>query len=658
MKEVKDMSANVEKEMGPSNDEATAVHCNGNGEHAKGADSDGSIEDEDLKNVSVPELIDKFENIADDQEEEESDEEGSAEYSLKVNESQEIPYKVDSTENLDKNEGEGRSIGGKAEPEDVVPITNGQVKDVEEEHEDNKIEAENKGNEKEKILEKELTVQQADSTESLDKDEGEGEERSNAANSEAEDVVLDINGQVNGLEEEHVGSNIEAESEGNDKEDIIENVDDKASGVQEDTSNNLIENINIDEEVPTEEQSVDDMMEPVIKDTDAELQDKVEAPALAKHSPPQDTFQRQNTYTVTTSTVCQSVLARQDTYVIQQSDQEDEDHDQDVETHINDGETGTKVIEIESNDNLSEKNINSDKEEKNVENHEELVEQEQTEKKDMEEVEQLEIVENSLEKSGENVIEYSSEPIYKEVNDEDAENDINAETVMERVEEKYVTAEEVRIQKRSIERQATSTTTTITATSETETSQQLVTRNMEQFSEQIVTAAALTALPLATLNLGAQDKEGETKEHKVKQEQVVEVEQDEVEQLESALLTKKEDKGDEEARRSQDVDQLLEAIRDPELELSAEEISALVEPRPPAGQEEQGPQQRVSPEFARAAGLLDKVGTVTVRPSMSVCTQNPDQGFDPEDPAVKGLEDWECSNNMDSVDSSLANLVS
>ena len=37
--------------------------------------------------------------------------------------------------------------------------------------------------------------------------------------------------------------------------------------------------------------------------------------------------------------------------------------------------------------------------------------------------------------------------------------------------------------------------------------------------------------------------------------------------------------------------------------------------------------------------------------------QNPDQGFDPEDPAVKGIEDWDCSNNMDTVDSSLDNLV-
>merc|ERR1719342_784335 len=45
---------------------------------------------------------------------------------------------------------------------------------------------------------------------------------------------------------------------------------------------------------------------------------------------------------------------------------------------------------------------------------------------------------------------------------------------------------------------------------------------------------------------------------------------------------------------------------------------------------------RGSPEFAKAAALID---------------QNPDKGFDPDDPAVKGLEDWECSNLTTSFDS-------
>ena len=34
-----------------------------------------------------------------------------------------------------------------------------------------------------------------------------------------------------------------------------------------------------------------------------------------------------------------------------------------------------------------------------------------------------------------------------------------------------------------------------------------------------------------------------------------------------------------------------------------------------------------------------------------------DKGFDPDDPAVKGIEDWDCSNNLDAMDPSLDNLV-
>merc|ERR1712168_764798 len=55
---------------------------------------------------------------------------------------------------------------------------------------------------------------------------------------------------------------------------------------------------------------------------------------------------------------------------------------------------------------------------------------------------------------------------------------------------------------------------------------------------------------------------------------------------------------------------------------------------------------RVSPEFATAATLID---------------QNPDKGFDPEDPAVKGIEDWECSNlntSLESVESRSSKLKS
>ena len=45
------------------------------------------------------------------------------------------------------------------------------------------------------------------------------------------------------------------------------------------------------------------------------------------------------------------------------------------------------------------------------------------------------------------------------------------------------------------------------------------------------------------------------------------------------------------------------------------------------------------------------------RYSCKISPQNLDKGFDPDDPAVKGIEDWDCSNNLDAMDPSLDNLV-
>merc|ERR1712203_961630 len=96
---------------------------------------------------------------------------------------------------------------------------------------------------------------------------------------------------------------------------------------------------------------------------------------------------------------------------------------------------------------------------------------------------------------------------------------------------------------------------------------------------------------------------------------------------------------DDDMRRRSDVDQLVEDIRDPELDSSLESIAAMVEESKLGAPVED--KLRVSPEFATAAELIDK---------------NLDKGFDPEDPAVKGIEDWECSNNLDAMDPSLDNL--
>merc|ERR1712080_322258 len=162
--------------------------------------------------------------------------------------------------------------------------------------------------------------------------------------------------------------------------------------------------------------------------------------------------------------------------------------------------------------------------------------------------------------------------------------------------------------------------------------------NIEQLSEDMVATAAILAMPMVTTITACDPvKEEPQLEEGVEEEEVVE---EDIEELEVALFSTKETESEEESRRSKDVDQLLEAIRDPELDSSLEDIAAMIESR-----DQETPKQedklRVSPEFAQAAGLIDK---------------NPDQGFDPEDPAVKGLENWECTNNMDDVDSSLDNL--
>jgi len=95
-------------------------------------------------------------------------------------------------------------------------------------------------------------------------------------------------------------------------------------------------------------------------------------------------------------------------------------------------------------------------------------------------------------------------------------------------------------------------------------------------------------------------------------------------------------------RTSRDVDPLLDTlislilkdIRDPNLDCSLEDIEAMIDGKDVKEMKEETT-NRGSPEFAKAAALID---------------QNPDKGFDPDDPAVKGLEDWECSNLTTSFD--------
>lgn len=87
------------------------------------------------------------------------------------------------------------------------------------------------------------------------------------------------------------------------------------------------------------------------------------------------------------------------------------------------------------------------------------------------------------------------------------------------------------------------------------------------------------------------------------------------------------------SRTSKEVEQLISDIRDPNLDCSLDDIAAMIDSKDDKIEKEK---IRGSPEFATAATMIDK---------------NPDKGYDPEDPAVKGLEDWECSNLTSSFDS-------
>merc|ERR1712047_139088 len=115
-------------------------------EHSEVLEVDaGKNEDsvEDLANVSVPELIDKFENISGDPQGD-SDEETSAEYNLNVDEPQEIPTSVDKAE-LGQQGVKAEEIADNPETVTIDDNTNTNVdKTVEETHEDVDEESEEK----------------------------------------------------------------------------------------------------------------------------------------------------------------------------------------------------------------------------------------------------------------------------------------------------------------------------------------------------------------------------------------------------------------------------------------------------------------------------------------------------------------------------------
>ena len=168
-------------------------------------------------------------------------------------------------------------------------------------------------------------------------------------------------------------------------------------------------------------------------------------------------------------------------------------------------------------------------------------------------------------------MEYSDEPIYREADGEDEEEE---EVKIAATEDKYVTAEEVRIQKHSLEKRMSSSSSTKTSTTITsgEMTEQLLTKNIEELTgEKTVEALPENTLPLASLVIAEK-----VKVEDIQTKDAVLEEKEEVEGLEEALLT-----GGtvtlEEMRRRSDVDQLVQDIRDPGLDSSLESIAAMVE---------------------------------------------------------------------------------
>jgi len=609
--EMKQKQADGGKEVREREELAAETTCNGVEEHVNGVDQPvNGVDDEhsevlevdadknedsieDLANVSVPELIDKFENITGDPQGD-SDEETSGEYNLNVDEPQEIPISVDSAK-LGQQGAKAEEIADNTETvtidDNKVDVENANVdKTIEETHEDVDEESEEKDASVEEVVMKEETVQDAaagDEEESGAKEEV-VEEKITTEKEEVEEDTITAT-QEEGEEDETIGEELVTtdESSSNQKETVI------------DKPGEELEQVEV--AVPVDDDQLQDSSNGKELDQVADVEGTVTSP--------KETFLRQDTYTVSTSSSRNVVtrsqtstsLLRQDTYVVEQEEEEEETAKEGSEQNV-----------------------------------EELTDSPPPE-----------VIEEVVQVKGEVAMEYSDEPIYREADGDDDEEEEVEKVKIAATEDKYVTAEEVRIQKHSLEKKMSSNTsvTTTTTTSEETVSktEQLLTKNIAELSAE-KTIAVEETLPIASLTIASSLKPGQDDEEvPIETEEAALDEREEVEGLEEALLTNASAGDmtitDDDMRRRSDVDQLVEDIRDPELDSSLESIAAMVEESKLGAPVED--KLRVSPEFATAAELIDK---------------NLDKGFDPEDPAVKGIEDWECSNNLDAMDPSLDNL--
>ena len=180
-------------------------------------------------------------------------------------------------------------------------------------------------------------------------------------------------------------------------------------------------------------------------------------------------------------------------------------------------------------------------------------------------------------------VEYKyEEPVYKEPDDTLDEDDLKVKEEVEEVkkkEDEYVTAEEVRNQKHKLLKNSQSSS--VVTTEENRSSSVTTTVTHEEHRSQEPTLMEETSLA----SIAAARKQSVSEE--TTEETMTE------EKTEDAM-----------SRTSREVEQLINDIRDPNLDCSLDDIAAMID-----GKDEQEKKQssRGSPEFRTAATMIDQV---------------------------------------------------
>ena len=623
------------------------------GAQAFNAESGTSVKnedsDDDLANVSVPQLIDKFENL----DQGDSEEERSGEYNLKADESQEIPFTVDTAEES-QHEVKDNEIAEKANTEIVKSEETLPVED-EETVEANVTKTFDQALEiAEETVPKEDKVTEAETVSEVEKEEEgtvseEGKEEEAVSEVEKEETVSEVE-----KDDEETVSEVEKEEEGTLKteedteeeavEAAVEEAVAKEDGETVEAVSNeeeeTVEEAALKEEMETDDEAngstadsplagtvedavsevTESQVETTINDREGQSEQDAEVSSGSDLVTKEEivTAEDKETITVESENSQETALhvAQDATSEAVEEPNEESESVQDVSAHVDvsNGESNNQketVIDNPGEDELEEvEEVAADLGDTGNSPKETFLRQDtytvssssvvtsqtsssllrqdtyvvEQDEEDLEEKAEKEIPppENVLQATSEHIAEYSDEPIYKEADGED-EDEEEEEVKVAKTEDRYVTAEEVRIQKHSLEKRMSSSSSTKTSTTITsgEMTEQLLTKNIEELTgEKTVEALPENTLPLASLviagNLGHRENEEKVKVEDIQTKDAVLEEKEEVEGLEEALLT-----GGtvtlEEMRRRSDVDQLVQDIRDPGLDSSLESIAAMVE---------------------------------------------------------------------------------